>query len=281
MVKLFLGLPMAFLLILIGFPVVYNVLMSLQDVTLFTLPQFMRPYIGLENYQTVLSNSETWSVVSNTAIFVSGNVVLQIVLGLSLALYFEQEFPGSKFMRGLFLVGWMLPPLVIGAVWKWLFATEAGALNAIFGSNMNWLSDTSTSLLAVTTANIWFGTPFAMILLSAAVSNVPKELTEAASLDGAGPINRFIYITLPQIAASLLAVISLTIIYSMRAFDVIWAMTKGGPVDSSTILPLLSYRLSFDEFKFGNGAAVANLAFVFVFVVALIYVRSIKREKTV
>lgn len=281
MVKLFLGLPMAFLFMLIGFPVLYNVMMSFQDVTLATLPDSIRPFIGFTNYRVVLGDPETLKVIANTAIFVAGNVVLQIALGLGLALYFEMEFPGSKIMRGLFLVGWMLPPLVIGAVWKWLFATEAGALNAIFGLSVNWLSDPSTSLLAVTTANVWFGTPFAMILLSAAVSNVPKELIEAASLDGAGPLNRFVHITLPEIFASVLAVICLTIIYSMRAFDVIWAMTKGGPVDSSTILPLLSYRLSFDEFKFGNGAAVANLAFVVVFCVALIYVRSIKRERTV
>lgn len=281
MVKVFLALPMAFLLILIGFPVLYNVLMSFQDVTLSTLPQFMRPWIGLENYTTLLDESVTYEVLINTFIFVGGNVVFQIAIGLSLALFFEMSFPGSKFLRGLFLVGWMLPPLVIGSVWKWLFATESGAINAILGSNMNWLSDPSTALWAVTTANIWFGTPFAMILLSAAVSNVPKELIEAASLDGAGPIRRFVYITLPVISASLLAVVSLTIIYSMRAFDVIWAMTKGGPVDSSTILPLFSYRLSFDEFKFGGGAAAANFAFIIVFIVALIYVRSVKREKTV
>ncbi len=281
MVRVFLALPMAFLLILIGFPVLYNVLMSFQDVTLMTLPQFMRPWIGMGNYTTVLGEKVTYEVLANTFIFVGGNVVFQIAIGLSLALFFEMNFPGAKFMRGLFLVGWMLPPLVIGSVWKWLFATESGAINAILGSNMNWLSDPSTALWAVTTANIWFGTPFSMILLSAAVSNVPKELLEAASLDGAGPIRRFIYITLPAISASLLAVVSLTIIYSMRAFDVIWAMTKGGPVDSSTILPLFSYRLSFDEFKFGDGAAAANLAFIIVFIVALIYVRSIKHEKTV
>jgi multiple sugar transport system permease protein len=280
----FLAVPVTYLVALIGFPVGYNILMSLQEVSIGNINQLMRPFVGLDNYRVVMSDPAFQKVFINSLLFVAINVVAQVSIGLAGALFFSQKFPGVQFLRGVLLAPWMLPALVVGALWKWIFATEYGVANFvlgnlhIIGAPVHWLSDTSMALLSVTIANIWFGMPFSMILIAAALTNIPDELYEAAALDGAGAGARFRYITLPAITPSLLAIACLVTIYTMRAFDLIFAMTQGGPLDASNVLPLFSYQSSFQRFKFGNGAAIGTFAFVIVFVVALLYVRTLNKE---
>lgn len=283
---LFLAIPVAYLLALVAFPVAYNVLMSLQDVNLGNIADLLRPFAGLDNYRAVMADPEFRKVFLNSLMFVGSNVVAQVGIGLAVALFFSQRFPWSQGLRGLLLAAWMLPALVVGALWKWLFATEYGVVNFVLiglrlvPAPIHWLSDPSLSLASVTIANIWFGTPFSMILLSAAVAGIPLEPYEAAALDGAGPLQRFRYITLPALRPALLAVACLVTIYTMRAFDLIFAMTGGGPLDSSNVLPLFSYQFTFQQFSFGIGAAIGSFAFVIVFGVALLYVSTLKREAT-
>lgn len=274
----------AYLVFFVGYPVLYNFLLSVQDVNLRNLATLNRPFVGLENYTAIVSDPLFPRVVRNTLFFVLGNVAVQFSLGLAIALLFHSGVAGGAYLRGLILAGWILPPMVIGALWKWMFATEFGVVNylgetlGLVDDGVYWLSSPQTALIAVTIANIWFGLPFVVILLSAGLSNIPDDLYEAADLDGAGPLARFWFITVPLLKATMLAILCLGIIYTMRAFDLIWAMTKGGPVDSTTVLPLLSYRLSFEFFRFGQGAAVASLSLAVVFFVALLYARAIKTE---
>ena len=280
----FLAIPVAYLLALVAFPLAYNVLMSLQQVNLGNIARLDRPFVGLDNYRAVLSDPDFRKVAVNSLLFVGGNVVAQVGLGLAVALFFAQRFPGAGLIRGLLLASWMLPALVVGALWKWLFATEYGVVNfalaalGIARDPIHWLSDPSLSLLSVTIANIWFGTPFSMILLAAALSGIPLEPYEAAALDGANAWQRFRYITLPALRPALLAVACLVTIYTMRAFDLIFAMTNGGPLDASNVLPLFSYQFSFQQFQFGIGAAIGTFAFFIVFAVALLYVRTLKQD---
>jgi multiple sugar transport system permease protein len=285
---LFLAAPVVYLLVLVGFPIVYNVMMSLQEVNLGNLAEFMRPFIGLDNYREVIADPSFRKVFVNSLVFVGVNVVAQVGIGLALAMFFAQRFPGASFMRGLLLSSWMLPALVVGALWKWIFATEYGVANfvlrgighgiGIVSSPVHWLSDPAVALTSVTIANVWFGMPFSMILVAAALTGVAQELYEAAALDGAGAWARFRYITLPAIRPALLAIACLVTIYTMRAFDLLYAMTQGGPLDASNVLPLLIYQFSFQQFKFGVGAAIGTFAFVIVFAVALLYVRSLDKE---
>lgn len=282
---LFLLLPVGYMIAFVGYPVVYNLVISVQDVQLGNLNTWFRPFVGLENYRELFRDPTFFLVLWNSVIFVIANVVLQIVFGLAIALFFDNGFPGARYMRGLFLAAWVLPPLVIGALWKWMYAAEYGVINAFLQATglsaeaVYWLSDPDIVLYAVILANLWFGTPFIMLLLSAGLSNIPQEYYEAASLDGAGAIARFRFVTLPMLKATLLAVACLATVYTMRAFDLIWALSHGGPVNASNVLPLFSYQLSFEQFKFGGGAAVATFSFVVVFLVALAYVRTIKHEK--
>ena len=119
-----------------------------------------------------------------------------------------------------------------------------------------------------------------MILIAAALTTVPDPLYEAASIDGAGPLRRFRYITLPAMGPALLAVACLVTIGSLRAFDVIFALTQGGPLNSTNVLPLLSYQTSFQDFDFGRGAAIGSFAFLIVFAVALVYIRTLRSEQS-
>ncbi|MBI1773921.1 MAG: sugar ABC transporter permease [Proteobacteria bacterium] len=280
----FLLIPVAYLLAFVGFPVFYNLIMSVEEVSLGNIAEWSRPLVGLDNYRLVLADGAFRKVFVNSIVFVAASVVAQVGIGLAVALFFAQRFPGAPFMRGALLAAWMLPGLVVGALGKWMFATDYGVINHVLAGlrlinvPVHWLSDPAFSLLAVTIANFWFGMPFSMVLIAAALTNIPQEHYEAAQLDGAGAAARFRYITLPALKPTLLAIACLVTIFTMRAFDLIFAMTRGGPLDSSNVLPLLSYQFSFEQFQFGMGAAVGSFAFVIVLAVALIYVRTLNRE---
>jgi len=280
----FLLAPVFYLIALIGFPLLYNIAMSLQDVTLRNLGQLVRPFVGLDNFREVVGDPTFRKVFANSLVFVGVNVVGQVSLGLLAALFFAETFAGAHFLRGLMLATWMLPGLVVGALWKWMYASQYGVVNYVLqalhitGSPIHWLSDPAVAMTAVIMAHIWFIMPFTMILIAAALTAIPQELYEAAALDGAGAIARFGHVTLPALRPTLLAVACLVTIYSMRAFDMIFALTGGGPLDSSNVLPLLSYQFSFQQFKFGIGAAIGTFAVVFVVAVALLYVRTLKHE---
>jgi multiple sugar transport system permease protein len=273
-----------YLLCFVGYPILYNIILSVQEVSVGNLRTMNRPFVGLANYTKLLHDPLFAVVARNTALFVIGNVFMQCVGGIALALFFSQPFPGAAWLRGVILVGWILPPLVIGAVWKWMLASDNGVLNFALQSlglvthKIFWLSDPATSLLSVTIANIWFGLPFNMILIAAGLAGIPNDIQEAAALDGAGPTRRFFSITLPLLKPTIYALVTLSTIYTMRAFDLIWTMTHGGPIDSSNIFPVWSYRLSFETFDFGGGAAISTAMLMLVFLLALFYVRSVRSE---
>lgn len=278
------GAALVFLVVFVGYPVFYNLIMSFQEVNLGNIRFLLRPWAGLENYQVLVADPIFWKVVWNTVTFTGLNVICQVAFGLALAMFFNLDFPGARWMRGLILAGWILPPLVIAAIFRWLFATNGGLVNeAMIGAGllagpMNFLSDPASAMWTVTITNIWFGTPFAMILLAAAIANLPGELYEAAELDGATAWQRFTNVTWPLMKPTIFAVLCLTTIYTLRAFDVIWGMTGGGPVNATTTLPVWSFLLSFQQFKFGEGAAIATIMFIFVIVVSIVYIRSLRSE---
>ena len=276
---------LVYLLLLIGYPIAYNLLMSVQDVQIGNLTTINRPFVGAENYRAFINDASFQQVLINTALFTLGNVVLSFLFGLGLAMFFEMQFPGASYFRGLILAAWFLPAMVIGAIFKWLLATDAGLINqtlsylGLVTERLNWLSNPDLALPAVTVANVWYGTPFTMILLSAGLAALPRDVYEAAAIDGAGAWGRFRYITLPLLKPTMLAVLALSTIYTLRVFDLLWTMTRGGPASSTTILPLWSYLFSFELFKFGVGAAVSSLLLLAVIGVAWMYTRSLRHEQ--
>ena len=281
---LLVALALGYLLVFSAFPLVYNVVMSLQEVDLFSLASFDRPFVGLQNYRDVLGDPASMQILRNTVVFVALSVACQLVIGFALALFFQLDFPGAGYLRGVFLAGWIMPALVVGAVWGWILAGDFGVLNHLLMSlgltseKIFWLSDPAVSLYAVILANIWLGVPFNMLLLSVGLAGIQDDVYEAAALDGATRAQRFFTITLPLMRAQLGAVIALGIIFTLQQFDLFAALSQGGPANASNVFQYWSWQLSFQDYQIGLGSAVSVLMIVFVVLVALIYVRSTRHE---
>ena len=278
------GAALLFLFLLAGLPLVYNVLMSFQQVDMFTLNALIRPFAGFQNYIDVYRQPEFWLVAKNTFIFVFFSILGQFTLGFALALFFAKDFPGAKIIRGLFLVSWVMPGLVVGAIWSWILAGDFGVLNAILkglgiiNSPLFWKSDTTLSIWSVVIANIWLGLAFNMLLLSVGLAAIPRDVYEAAELDGANAWERFYTITLPMMRSTIGAVLALGTIGTLQQFDLFPALTEGGPANSSNVAQFWSWQMSFKLYDFAKGATISVMLFVIVLVASVIYVRSTRHE---
>ena len=281
------ALALTYLFVFAALPMLYTVLMSVQKIDMFTLGTLARPFVGLRNYERVLRMPVAWRIAKNTGIFVVLSVFFQLVIGLGLAIFFQQKFPGASTLRGLFLAGWVMPALVVGAIWRWLLAGDFGVVNyvltalGIIHTNIFWISDPHVALYSVVIANIWLGIPFNMLLLSVGLAAIPGDVYEAAAIDGAGLLQRFAFITLPLMRATLGAVISLSIIFTLQQYDLIAALTQGGPSNASNLAQYWSWQLSFETYDIAGGSVVAVLMIAVVIVVAAIYVQSTRLEPRV
>ena len=281
---LLIGAALLFLVAFAGVPLVYNVLMSFQQVDMFNLGTFFRPLVGLSNYAAVVAQPEFWLVARNTLLFVVGSIGGQFVLGFGLALFFARDFPGAATIRGLFLVSWVMPGLVVGAIWGWILAGDFGVLNymlrqlGIIEANIFWKSDPSFALWAVIIANIWLGLAFNMLLLSVGLHGIPRELYEAARVDGANAWQRFWHITLPVMRSTIGAVLSLGLIATLQQFDLFPAITEGGPANSSMVSQYWAWQASFKLYDFAKGATISVMMLVLVLLASVVYVRSTRHE---
>lgn len=281
---LLIGFALIYLLAFAGLPLLYNIIISFQEVDIFALNKLFHEFSAWDNYTSVFDDPLAGTVLWNTTVFTVVSVFFQFTIGFALALFFNQKFPGSTWFRGLFLAGWVMPGLVVGVLWNWLLSGDFGVINwlleslGIIDDPIFWRSDIDYSLISVILANIWYGVPFNMILLSVGLAGIPDDLYEAASLDGATTCQKFMTITLPMMRATIGAVIALGIIFTLQQFDLFAAITSGGPAGSSLVAQYWSWELSFRQFEFGRGAVIAVLMIVVVLAVTMIYVRSTRQE---
>lgn len=274
-----------FLLLFIVFPIIFNIRISFQDLKAANLLSGDAPWVGVDNYLKVLRDPVVQKAVIHSVYFTIFSVIFQSSAGLALALFYNQDFPGSRWMRGLYLLGWTMPLMVVAAIFKWLFEGQFGVVNwlltttGLISENINWLADIDVVLNTVVIINIWLGIPFNMALLLAGLQGIPKDVYEAARVDGAGKLYQFFYITLPLLRPALFAVLLLGLIYTLRVFDLVWATTQGGPFNASHVISTIAYRRIFEQFAFGEGAAILNLLFVVLLGISLLYIRNINREE--
>jgi multiple sugar transport system permease protein len=213
------------------------------------------------------------------------SISLQFTFGFALALFFNRPFPGNGFLRAMLLLAWLLPAVVVGNIFRWLLDGDYGPLNFLLAdvglvhARQYWLLEPATALAGVIMANAWVGIPFNMMLLLAGLQTIPASLYEAAIIDGAGPWRRFRSITLPQMRPVILGVLLICFIYTFKVFDLIFIMTRGGPVDATLVLPIYAYKLTFDFFRFGDGAAASTVLLLGLLALALGYARLIRTEE--
>jgi len=281
---LLIGFALLYLFAFAGLPLIYNVIISFQQVDVFSLGTLFHPSAGWDNYLSIFRDPLANTVFWNTIIFTVGSVAFQFTIGFAFALFFHQKFPGATWFRGLFLAAWVMPGLVVGVLWNWLLSGDFGVINhvllttGLISEPIFWRSDIDVALYSVILANIWYGMPFNMILLSVGLAAIPDDLYEAAELDGATAWQKFWTITLPMMRATIGAVLALGTIFTLQQFDLFAAITSGGPAGSSTVAQYWSWQLSFREFDFGRGAVISVMMIIVVLAVSLVYVRSTRAE---
>jgi multiple sugar transport system permease protein len=270
------------IILLVGYPIVQSAWISLHRYSLKRPRVF--EFIGLDNYLAILQSDEFWSALWITVAFTTSVVILVVSFGVLIALLLNEEFPGCAFVRTLILLPWAIPPVVNGLMWQWIYDSKVGALNGLLFSlglineYKGWLSSPVSALLALVSADVWNMVPLAVILLLAALQRIPAELYDAARVDGGGPFQHFRYITLPWLAQPLLIVLILQTMSAIRAFDVIYVLTAGGPGTATTTLSWKTYLTTFESLNFGMGNAYAYTISLITFGLALVYFRSLYRQ---
>lgn len=274
-----------YIVLVMIYPLAFNLILSFQEVNMMTLMKPTKALIGLENYKRVITSFIFPISLKNSFIFTIGCIFFQFTIGFAFALLFSLSFPMASHLRGSLLITLMVPQVVVSILFKWLLSGDYGLINELLiklhfiKEGLAWLADPKTALAGVMLANIWIGIPFNMMILASGLTAIPPDIYEAAAVDGAGPLRRFIYLTLPLLRPSILIVLTLGFIYTFRIFGLIYAMTGGGPIDSTTVLPILAYKLSFLFFEFGQGAAATNILLIVLFIIIAVYLILIAKEE--
>lgn len=241
-------------------------------------------FTGLENYRTMLSDDLFWSSFRIGLIWTVSVTGIQFVLALGLALLLNLKLRGRWLARTLAVVPWAMPPVVVGIMWSLVYRPDAGLLNEVLyrvgleDLGANWLGSFDTALPAVIVVGVWAGMPVTTVVLLAALQGVPREMHEAAAVDGAGGWSRFRHITLPQLQGVVVAITTLNFIWNFNSFDLVYVLTKGGPGGRTTLPMLFAYEEAFQYGNYGYAAALGNVMVLIVLAVLLVYLRRRLRE---
>jgi len=268
-----------------AYPLGRNIELSLRNYTVRSFVQGGATFAGLDNYRTVIQDAVFGTALRNTLLFTGVSLIFQFSLGMALAVFFHQNFRLSSTLRALFLVPWLLPLIVSASTWSWMLNSDSGIVNAALGvvgiDPVNWLTSPQWSLISVIIANIWIGIPFNLVVLYSGLQGIPAEIYEAAAIDGVNAWQKFWRITFPLLRPVSAITLLLGLVYTLKVFDIIWIMTKGGPGDSSTTFATWSYRQSFGSLlpRFGPGSAISNLLILLALAGGLVYVRTQGRQQ--
>lgn len=275
------------LLVLLGvlaYPIAASLLLGFQDATIAG-GGVTSEWVGLANYERMLGDPTFGIALRNSLYFTFVEVIAVIVISLAVALLLNQPSGRNGFFLVVLLVPWALAPVANAVLWKWIYNANYGILNTILlqlgviDQKVIWLGDPFLALNMMLVADAWKAIPFITLLLLAGLQNVPTFLYRAARVDGAGAWARFRHVTLPGLRIPILVAIVLQSIWALKVFDLVFVLTKGGPMDGTVVLNFLAWRVTFNFLDLGYGAAIANVLFVIMFVLALIYVRTLDPER--
>ncbi len=244
-----------------------------------------REFVGLQNVIDVLTG-DFGRLLGQTLVFTLGTTIFPFIIGMALALALNTRIPGGKTLRGLMLLPWLIPGVVVSFLWMWIFNANYGVMNAllqalgVISEPQAWLAQPGTAMIAVIVAKTWQSFPWMMVMLLAGLQTVPKELHEAAEIDGAGTIRRFFSITVPQIRGIIGLVLLLEFIWNFQHFDIIYVLTGGGPAGSTQTFATAVYDTAFHGFDLGHAGALGLLWMILLMGLVVVYVRfSEKGEK--
>lgn len=263
------------LLLITGVPLVVSLWTSLQE---WNRGSAVAPrFVGLDNFVELAQDSAFWKAVALTGYQVGATVILQLVLGLGIALLLSRTFRGVGLLRSIYLLPMMSTPVVVGLIWKMLLNTDNGMVNYLLGlvgiSPINWLGSATWAMPSVVLTDLWLSTPFVVVILIAALQSVPKEVLEAAEVDGATRWQRLIYVIVPIIKPMILLAALFRTMDAIKRFDTIYVMTGGGPGNATETLDLHAFFYAFTYLDVGKGAAVAMVMLAIVMVISSLLLR--------
>ena len=273
-------LPGVFLLVLVlGFPAITSLSYSIRaengDTSSYTL----------SHYTNLTKDPFFKRTFWNTTVFVSLSVASHLVLGLAVALVLNSALPAKPLFRLIALLPWVVPDVVAGIIWKWMYDPIYGALNDVLlrirliDTQIEWLSNPSIALVSVILVNLWRGFPFVMLILLAGLQSIPLQLYEAAAIDGATRAQSFYHITIPGLKKMIVVALALDIVWEVRRFGLIQAMTQGGPGVLTEVLSTYTYKQYFQFFRFEYASAIAVVMTIVLLAVSLPYIWMISQEE--
>ena len=263
--------------VLTVYPSLWVLWLSLHDyVPIFDVSRFT----GLRHYLFLPTDTRFVAAASNTAIFTIASVALEAVIGVAVAVALVGQRRGQRVAFSLLLLAWAMPAVVTARMFEWLYHPAAGLVNYALGVSVNWLGDAALALPAVILADVWRTMPFVAVLAYARLLGIPLELYEAAHVDGAGPIATFTRITLPLLRPVLVVVVLFRTLDALRAFDIVFVLTGGGPAGTTEMLTVYAYRALFQMVEFGYGAVLGVVVFAAVMAIAWLYLRLLHLETT-
>jgi ABC-type sugar transport system permease subunit len=254
------------------FPIAHALWTSLHQVMLLFPGE---DWVGIENYRTVVGGEYFSVALRNSLLFTLWSAPLVVVIGTAAGLFLNRNFPGATFLRSIVLLPWVLPGAISAVLWTWVFHPSWGVINSLLRNlglidrSIPWLSDPDLAFISVVVAHIWTQLPFAIVLVLAALSTLSREILDAAEIDGASPVQRFVHIVMPHIKAILVVLLIYNSLTAFTTYDLVYAMTGGGPGTATTLLSFQIWKESFSMYDFGAGSAVA---FIVVAISALLIV---------
>ncbi len=271
-------LPGLLLLILVlGFPAITSILYSIKAEQTGTYT--------LANYNYLLKDPFFKTTFLNTAIFVSASVATHMILGLAVAMVLNSAIPARPLFRLIALLPWVVPDVVAGIIWKWMFNPIYGAVNdvllkvGLINTSVEWLSNPKLAMFSVILVNLWRGFPFVMLILLAGLQAIPRHLYEAAAIDGASKVQTFFHITIPGLRKMIIVALALDIVWEVRRFGLIQAMTQGGPGILTEVLSTYTYKQYFQFFRFEYASSIAVVMSIVLLLVSLPYIWMISQEE--
>ena len=250
------------------------------------MPWLGRPFVGLANYIEALRDPRFWGALGHTAFFAVTSVGLELVLGLWLALAMNRAFRGRGLVRAAILIPWAIPTVVSALLWRFLFEGQSGVVNAVLvrlgvlREPLVWFIEANTAWVPVILSDVWKTTPFVALLLLAGLQNIDASLYEAARIDGASAWRQFRFVTLPLLKPAILVALIFRTLDAFRVFDLIYALTGGGPGSSTEPIALYTFNALLQNLRFGYGSALSVIVFGITFGLALVYIKLIGAELT-
>jgi ABC-type sugar transport system permease subunit len=274
---LFVAPSVVLIAVFIAEPIVQSGWMSLHD---WTIGEPSHKFVGLGNYTRLVHDSRFWNALRVTLVYTAAVSVGQVVLGLAIALRLRRTTWYAAILRTAYFFPFIASLVVVGIIWKFLLDPQVGLVNAWLGdagvSPPDWLQSTSLALPTVIAVGIWKNLGFTMIVLLASLQQVPADLYEAATLDGAGNWQRFRYVTLPALRPALMFSTILATITGLQLFDLVFAMTSGGPIFHTESVVMYLYQKGFVEFQMGYASAVAWMLFVIILAISVVQLRVLR-----